>query len=99
MNTQEKLQRAVSITIKSGHQLNRDAFEFLQKKAHIKDPVVIINQVLKEITELENKPLFIDKSLLEKLFEKIKKESTSELANKLKKTIVFPEDEKDLSMF
>ena len=94
MNAKEKLQRAVSITIESGHQLNRDAFEFLREKALVKDPIVIINQVLKEITELENKPFFIDKSLLEKLFEKIKKESTSELANKLKKTIVFPEDEK-----
>ena len=53
MNTKEKLQRAISITIESGHQLNSDAFEFLRKKALVKDPVVIINQVLKELTELE----------------------------------------------
>ncbi|MBK5133012.1 DNA-directed DNA polymerase II small subunit [Candidatus Bathyarchaeota archaeon] len=67
MNEKERLQKAVYKTIASGYQLNSDAFEFLKKEASLKDPVILISKALEKIDELDEKPLFIDKNLLENL--------------------------------
>ncbi len=67
MNNKEKLQRAVNKTIESGYQLNSDAFEFLSKNILEKDPVNIINKVIKKINKLDKKPVFIDKTILEQV--------------------------------
>ncbi len=70
MSEIEKLQKAVETTIAAGYQLNSEAFEFLYKAAAIADPTALINKALQRIEELREKPLFIDRSLLETVLEK-----------------------------
>jgi DNA polymerase II small subunit len=67
MSEREKLQRAVEATIAAGYQLNSEAFELLSTAAVNDDPTTIMSKALQRIEELEKKPLFIDKSLLETL--------------------------------
>ena len=67
MNEREKLQRAVEATIAAGYQLNSEAFELLSTIAATDDLTTIMNRALQRIEELEEKPLFIDKSFLETL--------------------------------
>jgi DNA polymerase II small subunit len=67
MSEKEKLQQAIETTIAAGYQLNRDAFEFLSIVAATDDPTAIMNKALQRIEELEEKPLFIDRSFLETL--------------------------------
>jgi DNA polymerase II small subunit len=67
MSEREKLQKAIETTIAAGYQLNRDAFEFLSIVAATDDPTAIMNKALQRIEELEEKPLFIDRSFLETL--------------------------------
>ncbi|MEM2439611.1 MAG: DNA-directed DNA polymerase II small subunit [Candidatus Bathyarchaeia archaeon] len=71
MNTpSERLQKAVELTIASGYQLNKDAFEFLSMIAATEDPVEVISKALKKIETIGNKPLFIVRKFLEELIEK-----------------------------
>jgi DNA polymerase II small subunit len=63
----EKLQRAVEVAIAAGYQLNNEAFEFLNKIIATDDPTIIISKALQRIEELEEKPIFIDRSFLETL--------------------------------
>jgi len=67
MIEREKLQRAVEATIAAGYQLNSEAFELLSTAAATDDPTIIMSKALQRIEELEEKPLFIDKSFLETL--------------------------------
>jgi DNA polymerase II small subunit len=67
MSEKEKLQRAIEATIAAGYQLNSDAFELLNTVAAKDDPTTIMSKALQRIEELEEKPLFIDKSFLETL--------------------------------
>ncbi|MEM2994624.1 MAG: DNA-directed DNA polymerase II small subunit [Candidatus Bathyarchaeia archaeon] len=67
MSGNEKLQRAVELTIEAGYQLDKEAFEFLSSLAATKDPAEIISKALKKIESLKEKPLFIERSLLEPL--------------------------------
>jgi DNA polymerase II small subunit len=67
MSEREKLQKAIETTIAAGYQLNRDAFEFLSVVAATDDPNAIMKKALHRIEELEEKPLFIDRSFLETL--------------------------------
>lgn len=67
MSEKEKLQKAVEITIAAGYQLDKEAFEFLSLIAAAEDPTTVIDKALQRIEELEEKPLFIDRSFLEKL--------------------------------
>jgi DNA polymerase II small subunit len=67
MIEREKLQRAVEATIAAGYQLNSEAFELLNASAAKDDPTTIMRKVLQRIEELEEKPLFIDKDVLETL--------------------------------
>jgi DNA polymerase II small subunit len=61
----ERLQKAVELTIAAGYQLNKEAFEFLSTIAAREDPVEIISKALKKFDTLKDKPLFIEKGLLE----------------------------------
>jgi DNA polymerase II small subunit len=67
MSEIEKLQRAVEVTIAAGYQLNKEAFEFLSTVAATEDPTEIISKAIQKIDNLKEKPLFIDRSLLEQL--------------------------------
>jgi DNA polymerase II small subunit len=67
MSEKEKLQRAIEATIAAGYQLNSEAFELLNTVAAKDDPTTIMSKALQRIEELEEKPLFIDKSFLETL--------------------------------
>ncbi len=70
MNSLERLQRAVELTIAAGYQLNKEAFEFLNDVAAIEDPVEIVSKALAKIETLKEKPLFIERSFLEELVKK-----------------------------
>jgi DNA polymerase II small subunit len=65
MSEREKLQKAIETAITAGYQLNRDAFEFLSIVATTDDPTEIISKALQRISELEEKPFFIDRTFLE----------------------------------
>jgi DNA polymerase II small subunit len=67
MSENGKLQKAVELTIASGYQLGRDAFEFLSLVAATEDPTEIINKAIKGISDLADKPTFIDRKFLEQL--------------------------------
>jgi len=63
----EKLQRAVSFTIAAGYQLNKEAFEFLGNITQTEDPIILMEEAIKKIESLPEKPLFIDRSFLEEM--------------------------------
>jgi len=67
MTETEKLQKAVGLTIAAGYQLNKEAFEFLNLVAATEDPTKIMNKAIKRIEDLNEKPLFIERSFLEQL--------------------------------
>jgi DNA polymerase II small subunit len=60
-----RLQEAVSFTISSGYQLDKEAFEFLNSVAKTEDPVRIMEEAIRKIKSSSQKPLFIDKVFLE----------------------------------
>jgi DNA polymerase II small subunit len=61
----EKLQKAVSFTIASGYQLDREAFDFLNNIAETEDPLYLMEEAVRKIRDLPQKPLFIDRGFLE----------------------------------
>jgi DNA polymerase II small subunit len=67
MSENGKLQRAVELTIASGYQLDREAFEFLSIVAATEDPAEIISRAIRVIADLADKPMFIDRKFLEQL--------------------------------
>jgi DNA polymerase II small subunit len=69
MSAQEKLQKAIQATIAAGYQLNSEAFEFLCQNCETRDPVTIMNLAFERIQELQEKPMFIERSFLETLFQ------------------------------
>jgi DNA polymerase II small subunit len=77
MSQNEKLHKAVELTIEAGYQLNKEAFEFLSSMAATEDPTEIITKAIQKIEMLKEKPLFIDKPFLEQL---IKEEKPKEEA-------------------
>ncbi len=78
MIEREKLQKAVETAIAAGYQLNSEAFNFLSTITATDDPTIIMSKALQRIEELEEKPLFIDKSLLETLLKPAEKTVTIE---------------------
>jgi DNA polymerase II small subunit len=64
-----KLQRALEASMAAGYQLDSEAFAYLTSIALNEDPTDLINKVLMEIEELEDKPLFIEKHRLQKLYQ------------------------------
>jgi DNA polymerase II small subunit len=83
---QEKLQKAVSLTISAGYQLEKDAFDFLATISKTEDPTEILKITLQKIAIQKEKPLFIKKSLLEESI----KENYLEI-EKTAKTITSPQ--------
>ncbi len=67
MSEDERLQRAVSFTIAMGYQLNKDAFEFLNLISKTEDPISLMEETIRKIEALAEKPLFINRSLLEEI--------------------------------
>jgi DNA polymerase II small subunit len=61
----ERLQRAVTNTIEAGYQLDSEAFTFLETLSKTEDPVALMEKVVKKMEESTQKPLFIDRPLLE----------------------------------
>lgn len=83
MTAPERLQKAVELTIAAGYQLDREAFEFLSVLAETEDPTEIMGKAIKEISDLSEKPLFIDRNFLERLVKgpEPSKEIITELLN------------------
>ncbi|MDH5391053.1 MAG: hypothetical protein OEX10_07890, partial [Candidatus Bathyarchaeota archaeon] len=65
MSEGERLQRAVSFTIAAGYQLNKEAFEFLNTISKTEDPLILMEETIRKIEGLPEKPLFINRSFLE----------------------------------
>jgi DNA polymerase II small subunit len=65
MSGGNRLQRAVSFTIAAGYQLDKEAFEFLNIISETEDPLILMEEAVRKIKELPQKPLFIDRTLLE----------------------------------
>ncbi len=91
MNDREKLQKAVEATIAAGYQLNSEAFELLSTAAATDDPTTIMSKALQRIEELEEKPLFIDKSFLETLLISSEKIAVEEEQDKSRDNLEPPE--------
>jgi DNA polymerase II small subunit len=79
MSEAEKLQKAVELTMAAGYQLNREAFEFLSLVATTQDPTEIMTKAIHQIENLEEKPFFIERNLLEQLLKA--SEPAKEIAN------------------
>jgi DNA polymerase II small subunit len=110
MCEQEKLQRALENTMAAGYQLDREAFAWLRSMASTEDPNALMQDALKRIEELENKPMFIGKSFLETIMKRpapieaqvaleIQVEATQEATQELipleeKSTLESPEPQK-----
>jgi DNA polymerase II small subunit len=65
MSEGDRLQKAVYFTISSGYQLDKEAFEFLNVSAKTEDPLYLMEEAVRKIRDLPQKPLFIDRSFLE----------------------------------
>ncbi len=65
MSEGNRLQRAVSFTISAGYQLDKEAFEFLNRISETEDPLYLMEEAVRKIKDLPQKPLFIDRSFLE----------------------------------
>jgi DNA polymerase II small subunit len=69
MSTNEKLQKAIEATIAAGYQLDSEAFEFLSQNSDLTNPIAVINLALERLTNLQEKPFFIDKVFLQNLLQ------------------------------
>ncbi len=67
MSEAAKLQKAVETTIAAGYQLDSEAFAYLASIAASEDLAEIVNKALLKLGECEEKPMFIEKELLQKL--------------------------------
>lgn len=65
MSEGNMLQRAVSFTISAGYQLDKEAFEFLNTISKTEDPLILMEEAVRKIKNLPQKPLFIDRTFLE----------------------------------
>jgi len=81
MSETEKLQKAIELTVTAGYQIDKEAFEFLSALSSTHDPTEIVSKAINEIAVMKEKPLFIDKNILEKLVKPLetRKESKLEL--------------------
>ena len=67
MSEDDRLQRAVSFTIAAGYQLNKEAFEFLNTISKTGDPLSLMEETIRKIEGLPEKPLFINRGFLEEI--------------------------------
>jgi len=61
-----ELRSAVSMIINAGYQLDREAFEFLEDASKRLDINRLVKSIIEEVSKLPNKPLLINRELLEK---------------------------------
>jgi len=61
-----ELRKAISLAIESGYQIDREAFELLRDAPQPVDPTLVIKSVLEEADGLPERPLFINRELVEK---------------------------------
>ncbi|MBC7129972.1 hypothetical protein H5T51_01965, partial [Candidatus Bathyarchaeota archaeon] len=59
---EERLQKALELTISSGYQLSKDAFDFLSLASSAEDPVEIMSKALEIMKKMKERPLFIERS-------------------------------------
>ncbi len=69
MVEKEKLQRAIEETIASGYQLSSEAFEFLCSGLTTEDPQILIHRALRKADSLSERPIFIQKALLQEVIQ------------------------------
>lgn len=74
----ERLQRAVSLTIEAGYQLNKEAFDFLNSLSKTEDPIKLMEETIKKLETIPEKTLFIDKNLLEEVAKEAFPKATEE---------------------
>jgi DNA polymerase II small subunit len=90
-----RLQKALEITIAAGYQINKEAFEFLSTISTVDDPAEIMMKTLQRIECLEEKPMFIEKALIESILEPESQkvpESTTE-------SVLVPEKKTDVTEY
>jgi DNA polymerase II small subunit len=63
----ERLRKAVSLALRAGYQLDKDAFDFLERLPEAEDPTALIEEAIKKAESLKEKPLFISCSFLKEL--------------------------------
>ncbi len=63
----ERLQRAVSLTIEAGYQLDKKAFDFLNSLSKTEDPIKLMEETIKKLESSPETHLLIDKNLLEEV--------------------------------
>jgi DNA polymerase II small subunit/DNA polymerase delta subunit B len=64
------LQRAVSFTLAAGYQLDKEAFDFLNNISETEDPLILMEEAVRKIKDLPQKPLFINRPFLEAMKKK-----------------------------
>jgi DNA polymerase II small subunit len=72
-----RLQKAVETTMAAGYQIDRDAFDYLSTLCSTEDPEAVMNKALAKIESLEEKPMFICRSLLEEVFQEPQPQQSS----------------------
>src|SRR3990170_2220908 len=71
MSSNERLQEAISLAITGGTQLDKQAFDFLQDVLQTTDPVELMEETLKKIDTLPQRPLFISRNFLEEVIKEL----------------------------
>ena len=72
MSEIERLQKAIALTNLAGYHLRREAFDYLNLVSATQDPTEIMKEVIQKIETLKEKPLFIDKDLLEMVMKEMR---------------------------
>ena len=67
MSEGERLQKAISLTIAAGYQIDKDAFDFLNTVSQTEDPIKLMEEAIQKIGTLTEKPLFIGRIFLEEV--------------------------------
>jgi DNA polymerase II small subunit len=75
--TEQKLQKAVSITLSAGYQLDKEAFQFLNTIAQNEDPTQLIEETIKKLETTPNKPLIIARTHLEQIMNELTPKTTA----------------------
>ncbi|MGD8505877.1 MAG: DNA-directed DNA polymerase II small subunit [Candidatus Bathyarchaeota archaeon] len=72
----QRLQKAVYSALEAGYQLDKEAFNFLEKLSITENPMTIIEKAVKKAKTLPQKPLFINRNFLEELLTEETKKPT-----------------------
>ena len=60
------LQRAISLIIGAGYQIDKEAFEFLREASRTVDPNSLVKDILDDVDHLPQRPLWIKREILER---------------------------------